>query len=70
MGLRDRRGETITEADWRLIADQLTEAYRALRAAVSQAEDRHSVVRSHPVPVADGGTGSGAASPRALWYLL
>ena len=66
MDLRDRRGDAITEADWRLIADQLTEAYRALRAAVSQAEDRHSVPRRHPAPMADGATGSDAASPRAL----
>jgi len=66
MDLRDRRGDAITEVDWGIIADRLTEAYRALRAAVSKVEDRRSVPRRHSVPMADGGTGSGATSARAL----
>jgi hypothetical protein len=65
MDLRDRRGDTITEADWALIADRLAEAYRALRAAVSQAEDGQWVLGRHPALVADSATGSDAPSPGA-----
>lgn len=34
MDLRDARGDQITESDWRMVADRLTQAYRALHAAI------------------------------------